>query len=145
MSIRVARPSDIPEIVALGSMSLKEGPYKDEIDNPEQSALFAKQVMDNPKGRVLVDVEGDKIVGILAFVIYPHYFTAKLTAIELMWYFLKEYRIGLRAIELLRYAEKMARELGATKFQFTSPTDAVGKAYERLGYKALETAYQKGL
>lgn len=145
MPIRQALPSDIPQIVAMGSRSLREGPYSGEIDNPEQSAKLAMQFIGEQKGVVLVSEEGDKLTGLLAFMIYPHYFTGKVTATEFMWYVEPEYRMDFTGIALLRAGQRIAKERGAVKMQSTAPNEEVGKMYQLLGYKAIEVGYQRDL
>jgi len=143
--IREAQESDIPRIVEMGSRSLKEGPYKDQVgDNPDITKQLAWDVI-SQKGRVLIALEDGKIIGLLAFILFPHYFSSELTAGELMWYVLPEYRQSFTAIALLRAAERMARELGAKRMQFTAPTDEVAAAYARLGYSQIEVSFQKEL
>ena len=143
--IREAQESDIPRIVEMGSRSLKEGPYKDQVgDNPDITKQLAWDVI-SQKGRVLIALEDGKIIGLLAFILFPHYFSSELTAGELMWYVLPEYRKSFTAIALLRAAERMARELGAKRMQFTAPTDEVAAAYARLGYSQIEVSFQKEL
>lgn len=129
----------------MGSRSLLDGPYKDEVDNPEQSAKTALDVIKSTNGKVLVAEEDGKLVGLVGFVLYPHYFTGKMTAIELMWFIVPESRDSFTAIVLIRAAQRIAKDMGAVKMQFTAPTPEVGKAYEALGYRALETAYQRSL
>lgn len=143
--IREAVETDIPRIVEMGSRSLRDGPYKDEIDNPERTAETAFGVIKSANGKVLLADEAGQVTGLLGFIIYPHFFTGQPTAIELMWYVEPEFRASLTSIALLRAAQRVAREMGATKMQFTAPTEEVGKAYEALGYKKLEVAYQRSL
>jgi hypothetical protein len=145
MPIREATEQDAPRIVEMGSRSLREGPYSDEIDNPEQSLKTALEVMRSESGKILVAEFGGKLIGLLGFVLYPHYFTGQMTAIELMWWVEPEQRASWTAIMLLRAAQRMAKSMGATKMQFSAPTEEVGKAYESLGYKKLEVAYQRTL
>lgn len=145
MPIREATEQDIPRIVEMGSRSLREGPYSDEVDNPEQSLKTALEVLRSENGKILVADFGEKLIGLLGFVLYPHYFTGKMTAIELMWWVEPEHRASWTAIMLLRAAQRMAKTMGATKMQFSAPTAEVGKAYESLGYKQLEVSYQRSL
>ena len=143
--IREAEESDIPRIVEMGSRSLKEGPYRDQVgDNPDITKQLAWDVI-SQKGRVLVAVEDGQIIGLLAFILFPHYFSSELTAGELMWYVEPEFRRSFTGIALLRAAERMAREMGAKRMQFTAPTNQVATAYERLGYSQIEVSFQKEL
>lgn len=146
--IREATEQDIPRIVEMGSRSLMEGPYKGLVgDNPAQSAELALQVIKTQSGRVLVAEEDGVLVGLFAFIVFPHYFSGEITAGEVMWYVEPEYRHSFTALALVRRGESMARSLGAKKMQLTAPARApeVGIAYVSLGYDAIETSYQKAL
>lgn len=133
----------------MGSRSLAEGPYRNQIsDNPDETGKFALQVMQ--QGKILVAEEDSQLIGLLAFIVFPHYFSGELTAGEVMWYVEPEYRQAESfgksvALELLDRAEGMARESGAMRMQLTAPTDAVGILYKRRGYKQIEVSYQKEL
>lgn len=143
--IREANESDIPAIVKLGSRSLLDGPYKDKIkDNPEQSAETALTII-RKSGKVLVWEEDNQITGLLAFIMFPHYFSGELTAGEMMWYVVPEARKGGAALKLLWEAEKLAKQMGAVSMQFTSPSREVDALYNRFGYKPVETTYMKRL
>jgi hypothetical protein len=143
--IREAKAADIPRITEMGSRSLREGPYKDLVgDNPEQTGKLALEVM--TKGMILVAEEEDgTISGLLAFIVFPHYFSGELTAGEVMWYVEPEFRKSFTSLALLRGAERMARGFGAKYMQFTAPTSEVGRAYEALNYKQVEVSFQKAL
>jgi|SRR6185312_3287291 len=143
--IREAIASDIPEIVALGRKFLLEGPYKNELgDNPEQTAALTLEVI-KEKGKVLVLEEDSAIRGVLGFILFPHYFSGEITAGELIWYVEPEFRIGCPALKLMWEAENIAKSLGAKRMQFTAPSDDVAALYQRFGYKAVETTFQKVL
>ena len=145
--IRAATQADIARIVELGSQSLIDGPYAGLLkDTPEQSAKLALQVIENSNGKVLL-LENDnrKVVGLLGFVIFPHYFTGTLTANEIMWYVEPNERRGGGALQLLWNAEKTAKEMGATHMGFTAPNAEVGELYKRFGYKQVEVSFQKEL
>lgn len=144
--IRPATVNDLPEIVRMGSRSLMDGPYKEKIkDDPQTAAELVVQVIEDQKGKVFVAEENGKLIGILGLVIFPNYYTREMTAHELIWYVLPEYRRSFTAAALFRRAEAEARNAGCVKMVFTAPTQEVAKAYEALGYKALEVAYYKDL
>lgn len=145
MRIRTATPSDIERIVELGAESLMQGPYKDEVKNPDQWRKTALGVVLNADGCILVAEEDGKVQGLLGFMVYPHYFTGLKSAIELMWYVSPDYRKSMMGICLARAAMRLAKSMGAVNMQMTAPTAEVGKAYEAMGFKPLETAYQKAL
>lgn len=144
--IRQAVEADIPRILEMGARSLAEGPYKDQIaHNSEAAALLALEAIRGHEGTILLYERDGRAVGLLAFFIFPHWFSGELTGHEVMWWVEPEHRRSFIAIALLRAAERMAREAGATRMQFTAPTEEVGRAYEALGYKKLEVGYQKEL
>lgn len=144
--IREATSEDIPRIVEMGSRSLLDGPYREQIaDNPEQAALLALQVIHNQNGRVLVAEEDGKVIGLMALILFPHYFSGELTAGELMWYVEPEFRQSFTSLALLRGAERLARDAGAKRMQFTAPTSDVASAYKSLGYSQVEVSFQKAL
>lgn len=145
--IRAATIADVPRIVELGSRSLVDGPYKDMLKyTPEKSAQLALQVIEKSNGKILLyQNDGGNVVGLLAFIIFPHYFTGALTATEIMWYLLPEERAGGGALKLLWEAEKEAKAMGATRMGFTAPTMEVSALYNRFGYDFVEASYQKDL
>lgn len=121
------------------------GPYAGiSKDNPEQSALLAKNVIETSGKVLLWEVDGIA-VGLLAFIVYDHYFSGEKTAIEMIWFVLPEHRTGAAALRLLWAAQDLAKEMGAKKMQFTAPTETVGQLYKRFGYKQIEVCYQKEL
>lgn len=145
--IRVATSVDIPRIVELGSRSLVDGPYKDLLkDTPEQSAKLALEVIEKSNGKILLYENTARVVaGLLAFIIFPHYFTGALTATEIMWYVVPEDRAGGAGLQLMWEAEKEAKRMGATHMGFTAPTSDVAEIYKRYGYKQVEVSFQKEL
>lgn len=144
--IRPAIDRDIPRLIEMGSRSIAIGPYKDQVDdNPEAAAIFALELINGQNGRVLVAEEDGKVIGLVAFILFPHYFSGVLTAGEVMWYVEPEFRKSFTGLALFRTAEREARAAGAKRMQFTAPTQEVANAYELLGYKPIEVSYQKVL
>jgi GNAT superfamily N-acetyltransferase len=93
----------------------------------------------------LLSEENGKIVGLLGMLIVAHPFSGEVTASELIWFMEAEARKGGDGIKLLWEAERVARELGAKKFQVASPTEAIGKIYTRFGFRQIEVTYLKSL
>lgn len=115
-------------------------------DTPEQSAKLALQVIENAQGKILLyENDGGRVVGLLGFIIFPHYFTQEMTANEIMWYVEPEERRGGGALQLLWEAERQAKAMGATHMGFSAPNANVAKIYERFGYKQLEVSFVKEL
>lgn len=144
--IREAQGKDVERIVEMGSRSLREGAYKDQLgDNPDVTRKLAQNILKNHVGTILVAEEDDKAIALLAMLFYPHPYSGEPIASEIMWYVEPEYRQSFTALALLRAGERLARAKGAKRMQFTAPTSDVGKAYESLGYKPIEVSYQKTL
>jgi GNAT superfamily N-acetyltransferase len=145
--VRDATTADIPELVRLGSLSLVNGPYAGMIkDTPEQSAKLALEVIENAKGKVLIyENDTGRVVGLLGFIIFAHYFTGEPTANEIMWYVEPEERKGGGGMKLLWEAERQAKEMGAKYMSFSAPNVDVANIYERFGYKQLEVSFVKEL
>jgi hypothetical protein len=145
--IREAKEADVARIVEMGSRSLLEGPYKDMLaDKPEVTAALAKKLLDMGNAKILVSEVGDELVGLFAFIIFPHYYSGETVAGEMIWYVLPEARHSNKALELLWAAESMAAKLGAKKMQLTAPTDEIAGMYQRLrGYQKVETAFQRSI
>jgi GNAT superfamily N-acetyltransferase len=143
--IREARPEDLPRLIEMGAEFARSSVYRSEIEDVVASTRSILTFLSKSGGKVLVAEEEGKAVGMLGFLIYPHYYTGKPTAMEVIWYVDPAYRRSLTAVILLRAGERIAREMGAVKMQFTAPTADVGKMYEMLGYRPLEMGYQKDL
>jgi hypothetical protein len=87
---------------------------------------------------------GPRAVGMLALVVLPHPMTGRPFADEVAWWVEPEYRKGLAGPQLLRRAERYAQDAGLSLIKMVAPAaSSVGAFYERRGYVAVETAYQK--
>jgi GNAT superfamily N-acetyltransferase len=111
-------------------------------ENPETMAATARHLV--AQGGVLVSEQpGGALVGMIGWVLFPHFLSGEVIAGEVFWWVEPEHRgQGLR---LMRAAERQARQNGAQKMQMIAPTDAVATLYRRFGYEFVEAAYQKAL
>lgn len=142
--IREATNADVPKLVEMGVRFLRlyyAGKLK---ENREQMGKTVTALLTNPQGRMLVYENGNGIEGMLGLLVFPHYFSGEKVAGELVWWVDPEAR-GRAGMELLKQAEAEARALGAKWMQMVSPTERTAKLYERLGYAAIETTYQRSL
>jgi hypothetical protein len=143
--IRLATSADISRIVELGAISMRDGHYAGVFEfNQEQSESTARKIIEGIGKVLLWEVDG-VAVGLLSFILFPHFYSGEITAQEVMWYVIKEYRAGGAAMHLFWEAQRMAAALGAVKMQFTAPTEAVGAIYARYGYNQIEVCYQRSL
>lgn len=139
--------ADIARIIEMGRSFLLEGPYKDIIeDHPEVPTELAHKLMGLQNAKILVLVEEGRVEGVCAFILYPHFYSGRPTAQELIWYCTPEARKhGFDTLALFRRAQRDAKEMGAEYMQFTAPTPEVGKLYEMAGYAQIEVGYQRRL
>ena len=101
--IREAEAKDVERIVEMGSRSLREGPYKDQLsDNPEATRKLTQNILENHVGKILVAEEDGKLVGLLGLLFYPHPYSGEPIAAEIIWYTEPEYRQSFTALALLR-------------------------------------------
>lgn len=140
--IRAATSSDVPRCVAMGRRFRAETGYARHLaENPEKMAELAAQLAQ--AGCLLVSERDGELVGMLGFVVYPHFISGETTAGEVFWWVEPEHR-G-EGVKLLREAERCARTAGAAKMQMIAPTDRVATLYQRLGYEFVEASYQRAL
>ena len=145
--IREARPGDVDRIVELGSKSIAEGPYKDQLlDKPEVTRSLTAKMLASENAHVLVAEDADGVFGLFAYILFPHYFSGEMTAGEMIWYVVPEKRAGSPvSLELLWKAQQSAKEKGARRFQLTAPTPEIGRMYSQMRFREIETTYQREL
>lgn len=147
--IREATTQDIPRLIEMGRQFLLSGPYKDVIeDHPETPRQLAEKLLGLPESaKVIVAENRGAISGVLAFIVYPHFYSGRPTAQEIIWLTDPEERkkFPFDGIALFSYAQKVAKEMGAEYMQFTAPTHEVAQLYELKGYTQIEVGYQKRL
>jgi GNAT superfamily N-acetyltransferase len=140
--IRLACEADIPRIVELGLRFRRESEYSGVLaENPAKMAELAAQLARG--GSLLVSQREGELVGMLGYVIFPHFLSGETVAGEIFWYVAPEHR-G-EGIKLLRAAEDRARSLGATSMQMIAPNERVASVYRRLEYQFVEASYQRKL
>jgi GNAT superfamily N-acetyltransferase len=140
--MRKATVQDIPRLLEMGMRFHQNSPYKDHLAaNPEQMGKIASQIASS--GGLLVSENQGRIVGMFGFVTFPHFLSGELIAAEVFWWVEPEHRGTGK--KLLYEAENMAREAGAKKMQMIAPDARVGRLYEHMKYKFVESAYQKSL
>jgi GNAT superfamily N-acetyltransferase len=140
--IRAAIASDVPRLVEMGRRFRAETGYAKHLaENPAKMAELAQQLAD--AGCLLVSERDDQIVGMIGFIVYPHFLSGETTGGEVFWWVEPEHR-G-EGVKLLREAERVARTAGAKTMQMIAPTDRVATLYQRLGYEFVEASYQRAL
>lgn len=142
MSIRLATESDIPQMVDMGIKFHEQSPYKKHLEvNREQMATLGKQLI--AKDGLLVSERKGQIIGMIGFVVYPHFLSGEIIAGEVFWWVEPGFRGD--GIRLMKEAEDRARAAGAKNMQMIAPSDQVAKVYRHFQYQFVEAIYQREL
>lgn len=140
--IRAALAADVPRLVEMGRRFRCESSYQKHLgENPQKMGELALQLL--AAGGLLVSEREAQLVGMIGFVLYPHFLSGETVAGEIFWWVEPEHR-G-EGPKLLRQAEKLAKQAGAERMQMIAPTDRVANLYRRFGYEFVEATYQKNL
>lgn len=131
-------------ILEMANRFVSESKYAEFVSiDPGQLLKSVVDIVSNPEGVGFVSEREGRTNGMIALLIYAHPYSGIRTAFEVVWWVDPEARgCGMR---LLSAAEKWAKENGAEAMQMVAPTEKVGHLYERLGYKPVETSYQRSL
>lgn len=140
--IRPATEDDIPRLVALSLRFAQESAvYRAHVRIvPEAVADMAAYLIDTPDGTVFVAERAGGVVGMIALIAFVDPLSRERVVSERVWYVEPEAR-GCGG-QLRERAEAWARAQGATCLQMIAPTEAVGRHYERHGYRPVERLYQ---
>lgn len=145
MTIRPATLDELPRIVAMGLAFLRSTPYHDLLhENPEKMGSLATWLITSEDGLLLVAEEGSDLVGMIGLLVFAHHLSGERVAGEMFWWVEPSAR-GSVGVRLFRAAEAWALSQHVAKLQMVAPNPKVGKLYERFGYTAIETAYQKAV
>jgi N-acetylglutamate synthase-like GNAT family acetyltransferase len=143
--IRSATVDDIAAIGILGERMAERGKLHDSVGyDPVTVAGLLQRMVDDPDSILLVEDDGE-VRGMLGAVIYAHPFNAaRRCGQELFWY-----SEGGGGGELLAEAEAVAHAMGVEQWfmicEEAMRPRAVGRLYERRGYRVVEHGYVKGL
>jgi len=142
--IRQARQDDRERLLEMGMRFVAETEYRDLISaKPERIAATIDHVLGLPDGVVLVSENGKGVNGMIGLMAYDHPFSGERTAFEVVWWVDPEARGD--GVRLLYAAEKWALAQGAKAIQMVAPNERVGNLYARMGYRPVETSYQRSL
>ena len=100
--------------------------------------------------RCLTVRDGPALVGYVFVLVFPHlHYASTLWAQTDIFWLDPAYRQGLAGYRMLRIMEKSLKEAGVkavavnVKLHFEASRGTIGKLFERLGYKPIETIYSK--
>lgn len=141
--IRHASASDTEALIALGLAFVRDSPYTAHVaENPEQIGKVIAFLLAQPNSTILVAERDGAVIGLIGLAMVPHLWSGVLTVSELAYYVHPDHR-GTVGIRLLKAAEAWAGASGAKAMQMIAPSAEVGRFYERLHYRPLETNYEK--
>lgn len=140
--IRPAIVADVPRLLEMGKSFHAESSYEKHMTlDPERLRVLATQLVE--AGGVLVIDNAGMLVGMVGFLLFDHPMSGHKTAGELFWWLEPAHR-G-EGGKLLKAAEDLARDRGATQMLMIAPNERVGVLYKRKNYHFVESAYQKAL
>ena len=150
MIIRRAIITDEPDLVRMGRAFWAETPLSDfSVFSPEYLVNFIRGASIEPSASIWVADDGGKIVGAVAGMIYPLFFSGDLVAQEIFWWVDPEAR-GAEASKMLFDALiEWATAMGAKALSMIAiengKAESVGKIYRKKGFIPTEHAYVRGL
>ena len=148
--IRRAVIDDLPSIVEVGQLFLREasGPYHITHPDPVAMTNMLLSVIQSSQSFIAIAVGDGKIIGGICMIIMPMWFAPHIfIAKEEFWYIRPDARGGSTAIRLLAFAEKLALNTGAHRIVMTSIADLRGESVTKMllrrGYSLVEHLYVK--
>jgi GNAT superfamily N-acetyltransferase len=142
--VRVATGDDAPELLKMIGHFLSDTVYGETVDGETDTmAALVNRVASGELGQVLVAEHAGSPVGMVGVLVYDHPLTGKTVGSELIWWVEPSARSTRAGVKLLKASEEWAKERGALSMQFMSWHGRLKEFYERLGYRELETVYEK--
>jgi hypothetical protein len=143
--IRTAEINDLPNLLRMSESFFNVSGYAEltTFNVADSEELLIRLI---ELGTILTDGKN----AMLGFVIFPLFMNKQtIMSQELFWWVDKEIRGTTAGIKLLKMAEKISKESGATVMNMLSLEDLngekVNKMYSKLGYKRKEQFYMRVL
>ena len=141
MTIREATRADLPHIVVMGLHFLRASEYTGKIqENPDAMFDLALRLIESVDGIIFVDGDA-KPTGMIGLHLYQHPMSGEVITSELFWWVEPDHRGS--GMDLLKAAERWAKEHGSSSIQMIAPNDRVSRIYKARGYEKTEEHYQK--
>lgn len=145
---RDAVDSDVDAIVELGDLLWLELGYSDVLEYDEDSVRLTCENLKNNHVLIVSEDEDGDILGFMGGVIQPVYFNMNYKSLsELFWWVESSHRDKGIGVELLRFFEDKAIELGCRfvcpMLHLTATGKKAGELMETYNYKAVEKVYIK--
>lgn len=142
--IRPAVASDVGRIFEMGARFVASTAYRELLALDRDKTIDTLLgVLESPKGVMLVAAHDERLTGMIGLVLTDHLYSGEPSAYELFWWVEPEARGD--GVRLLRAAELEVRKRGAMTCYMISPNERVGKLYDRLGYRRIESSYMRRL
>ena len=139
--IREAVRDDIPHIVVMGLHFLRASEYTGKIrENPNAMFDLALKLIESD-GAIIYLAGDNRPTGMIGLHIYEHPMSGERLASELFWWVEPDHRGS--GMDLLKAAERWAREYGCSGIQMISPNERVSRLYRARGYEKTEEHYQR--
>jgi hypothetical protein len=143
--IRAAEINDLPNLLRMSESFFNVSGYAEltTFNVADSEELLIRLI---ELGTILTDGKN----AMLGFIIFPLFMNKQtIMSQELFWWVDKEIRGTTAGIKLLKMAEKISKESGATVMNMLSLEDLngekVNKMYSKLGYKRKEQSYMRVL
>lgn len=98
-------------------------------------------------GYLLASFRNDEIIGVLGGLCFPCMLTGEREMVEAFWWVKPLYRGGPTGVRLLKYFEKLSKDLGAKRIKMIHLTninpEMMKSIYDRMGYRQVEVGYIK--
>ena len=119
--------------------------YRDFLPETDEELMLAVgRVLNTPGVETLLAERGGRVVGGLGLIVSPHLWNPEILAMEELFFWTAPTAPKSAALRLLRAALSLAAERGVSVISFkalTTSPKGVGRAYERLGLRPVETSY----
>lgn len=156
VNVRLATVEDTRDVVTMALRFIRETSYNPTLCRAtyETLAVVFQLALDHGACYVAVDehpfllghaqdTPGPRLVGFIAAVALTHPLTGELFADEIAWWMEPEHRGSRAAYQMLRALMDWCGQIGVPTLKMIAPAGSqIGTFYERMGFTAVETAYQ---
>jgi GNAT superfamily N-acetyltransferase len=147
MMIREARYDDIDALLALAKEMHAESPrYSLLRFSADKVAGVFRRLIDSPDGLLMVAENSGEIVGGMAAMVTPHWFSDDLVSSDIGLFMLPRHRGGMTAVRLMRSYIEWAKFKGALQIQAGISTgvqvEEAAALYRRMGLKQFSIGFE---
>jgi len=104
-------------------------------------------LIENKIGYLIASINGYEIKGVIGGMYYPCMLTKEQEMVEAFWWVKPLYRNGPTGVKLLKYFEKLSKDLGAKRIKMIYMchlnSKIMASIYDRMDYKQIEIGYMK--